>query len=266
MNSYSSAYAYDDKASPGLWLAAISSYVIHVILGLASIGPSAGKHGAEQVGSVIGTAFGALIWPLIIVWIASRWESNSTQRRRVKVFFIASMVFVVLRLTAIFAIVGVRGYMASAKSAEARNTVDAIARGAIAAFEREQVGPDNTAVHRLCGSAKAVPGGVPRRAAHTPSTRKGTGWDTGDDAEGWRCLRFNGVARQYYQYSYTAGGPYKGPARGGPDPGDDGFEVAAEGDLDGEGVTSLLTRIGKMDAATGRVVLSTEIFVDKELE
>ena len=68
------------------------------------------------------------------------------------------------------------------------------------------------------------------------------------------------------QYTYSAGGPYKGPARGGPDPGSDGFEVAAEGDLDGNGVTSLLTLTGKRDAASGKMVLSPQIFVDDEHE
>jgi hypothetical protein len=35
---------------------------------------------------------------------------------------------------------------------------------------------------------------------------------------------------------YRIGGNYKGPARGDPDPGPNGFEVSAEGDLDGDGV------------------------------
>jgi hypothetical protein len=70
----------------------------------------------------------------------------------------------------------------------------------------------------------------------------------------------------YYQYEYRTGGPYKGPSRGGPDPGPDGFEVSAEGDLDGDGVTSLFTMTGKVDSATKSVRLATELFVADETE
>ena len=36
----------------------------------------------------------------------------------------------------------------------------------------------------------------------------------------------------------------------GPDPGPDGFEASAEGDIDGNGKTSLFTRVGKVDKKT----------------
>ena len=62
------------------------------------------------------------------------------------------------------------------------------------------------------------------------------------------------------------GGPYKGPARGGPDPGADGFEISAEGDLDGDGVTSLFTQTGKVNEATKSVRLGTQLFIADEKE
>ena len=88
----------------------------------------------------------------------------------------------------------------------------------------------------------------------------------GDQESGWRCLKFEMTEPQYYQYTYIAGGPYKGPKRGGPDPGPNGFEIAAEGDLDGNGVTSLFTRTGVVDAQTGMVRMSKEIWSDKPNE
>jgi len=69
----------------------------------------------------------------------------------------------------------------------------------------------------------------------------------------------------YYQYSYSQRGPYKGPARGGPDPGPNGFEAVAEGDLDGDGVTSLFTTTGTVDAR-GELKQSSSIFVSNEHE
>jgi hypothetical protein len=164
------------------------------------------------------------------------------------------------------AVFGVRRYLTAAKSAEAKNTVAAITRAAAAAFEREQMpapGQANAPLHALCKSAQPVPTAVPHgvKFASQPSE-----WETGDAQRGWRCLKFALSAPQYYRYTYTAGGPYKGPARGGPDPGPDGFEVAAEGDLNGDGVTSLYTRVGTVDRQTGTVELSPAIFIDKELE
>ena len=55
-------------------------------------------------------------------------------------------------------------------------------------------------------------------------------------------------------------------ARGGPDPGPNGFEVSAEGDLNGDGVTSLFTRVGVVDPQSGTVRVAPQIFVDRELE
>lgn len=253
-----------ERASSRLWNAAIVAYIVHVIISLPFLFVPTGKSGPEEagslVGAVLGALLGALLWPLFIVWIASFWRSNQTQRRKVRVFLVATVVLVALRLVSMFAIAGVRVYLARAKSAEARSTVGAISRNAAAAFERESelLGQGRT----LCGSAPPVPDFVPGGRGYTPSEREGTDWNT----TGWRCVDFKVMTRQYYQYTYTAGGPYKGPARGGPDPGPNGFEVAAEGDLDGDGVTSLFTQIGKVDPASGKVVLSAEIFVDKEFE
>ncbi len=171
-----------------------------------------------------------------------------------------------LSIVAALGIYGTRRYLASAKSAEAKNMLGAMSRSAAAAYEREELGPGNTVVHRLCKSAEPVPRVVPAARKYMPSTATGTDWDTGDQATGWRCLKFALSEPHYFRYTYTQGGPYKGPARGGPDPGPDGFEVAAEGDLDGNGVTSLYTRIGKVDPRTGSVVLGAELFIDKEGE
>ena len=58
----------------------------------------------------------------------------------------------------------------------------------------------------------------------------------------------------------------KGAARGGPDPGPNGFEVAAEGDLDGDGKTSLITITAAIDPITGRLEVAPTVFAVDELE
>ena len=60
--------------------------------------------GAEQIGRFLGTAIGALLWPLIGVAIASIWKSNRTQKRRVLVFTIASVVFLLMPIALLIAL------------------------------------------------------------------------------------------------------------------------------------------------------------------
>lgn len=160
----------------------------------------------------------------------------------------------------------VRRYLRGARAAEAKTTLNALARAAVVAYEREQPGPKNTVIHRLCGDALPVPSDVPRGVTYMPSSILGLDYDAGDATTGWRCLDFAVSEPQFYRYTYLAGGPYQGPPRGGPDPGPNGFEVAAEGDLDGDGQTSLLTRTGTIDPQTGVLTLSPEIWSDRENE
>ncbi|WP_438010832.1 hypothetical protein WME89_20535 [Sorangium sp. So ce321] len=174
----------------------------------------------------------------------------------------------ILGAGAALAVYGVRRYITSAKTAEAKNTVLAMARSAAGAFERaagaagtQKGGPPSRA---LCKSATPVPAAVPPGTRYTPSSSPGKDFNQGDDTSGWRCLRFSVEEPFYYQYDYRAGSGYKGPARGGPDPGKDGFEVSAEGDLDGDGETSLFTRTGKI--INGKLVLSPQIFISNEQE
>ncbi len=166
-------------------------------------------------------------------------------------------------LTAL-AVHGVNRYLESVKVVEAKNTIGAIARGAVASYERELATPSGKVEHRLCGAAAAVPQAVPKGTTYQPSTKAGEDFEVGDTKTGWRCLRFVMTSPIRYQYEYKVGSGYKGPARGGPNPGPKGFEVSAEGDLDGDGKTSLFTLTGKVTPQG--VTLSREIFVSDEFE
>jgi hypothetical protein len=231
-----------------LWFIALTACVVHVWI--AAVGAS-----TEWGTRVLRALLGAFLWPLIIIALDSVWPSHRNQKRWLSVFSVTSVVLIALRYFA-------GNSAAREKTVEARNTVNDVAWLAVTAFHRDRVGAGRASVHRLCASGNAIPSRVPRGDAYTPSTD----YQMGDEDTGWRCLSFKMGPPQRYQYTYIAGGPYKGPARGGPDPGPDGFEVAAEGDLDGNGITSLFTRTGKLDGKSGEIVVSPETFVDKELE
>jgi len=167
----------------------------------------------------------------------------------------------------VVAIVGVLGALAiyalstcgcAARSSEAKNTIGAISRCAIAKYNAN---PDSgevraLAIHELCSTTTAVPTFVPRGTKYLPKEA-----DWGQD---WHCLRFQITDPFRYQYRYIAAGPFRAPERGGPNPGNAGFEASAEGDLNGDGVTSLFTVQGIVDAKGPR--LDKQLFISKELE
>lgn len=172
-------------------------------------------------------------------------------------------------VVASLAIYGVRRYLASAKTAEAKNTVGAIARGAAAAYERETLDVTGKPVHALCDSTGPnapghgpVPGAPPPARKYMPSSAPGTDFETGTPQGGWRCLKFSISQPMYYQYHYNKGGDYLYP---GPSIGPNAFEAAARGDIDGDGDPSLFVRTGAVNAS-GNVVLSTQIGVIDEFE
>jgi type IV pilus assembly protein PilA len=161
-------------------------------------------------------------------------------------------------IMSVLAIYGVRKYIAAAKTAEAKNNVNAIARDALAAYERDAMvgGKD---VHRLCGSAPAVPAEIPAGAKYMPRSAPGSDFHSGDANAGWTCLKFEVDQPIYYQYAYETGagsGKSGATARG--------FEVRARGDLDGNGTSSLFAR--GADVRDGNVVLSSQIYIENEFE
>lgn len=158
------------------------------------------------------------------------------------------------------------GYLARAKISEAQNTIGAIMRGAQQAYDRETMSeaitPDDAVAlaHALCGSSSVIPLEVPRGDKYQPAHDEYL--SDGDATRGWKCLRFEIQNPQYFQYRYTKGSGYVGPARGLPNPGPDGFEVAAVGDLDGDGRTSTFTMVGVVDPKLQTVKVSTQIYCD----
>jgi type IV pilus assembly protein PilA len=190
------------------------------------------------------------------------------------------IVVAIIGVLAALAIYGVRKYLASARTSEAKNNIGAIVRGAVAAYERETTSNEllsdgassQSAVHQLCGTSAAVPGTLVANKKYQPKVDPATGdWAAVGGASstvGWPCLRFAIDQPIAYQYGYGQGaiptgmgGAYAYPEGGGTPT---GFEVVAVGDIDGNGVFSHFVRGATL--RTGAVVLSTELYIQNEFE
>jgi type IV pilus assembly protein PilA len=188
------------------------------------------------------------------------------------------IVVAIIGVLAALAIYGVRRYLASAKTSEAKNTIGAIARGADAAYQRETTASEMVAEgassaagnHALCTSSTLVPLTLAQVAGtkYQPQTADNTDFETGTALAGWRCLKFGMTQAIYYQYSYVMGGGF--PSTGLPGApaglGANSFEAAARGDVDADTVASTFTRAGTVNTATRQLVLATQVFIDNEFE
>jgi type IV pilus assembly protein PilA len=185
------------------------------------------------------------------------------------------IVIAIIGVLAALAIYGVRRYLASAKTSEAKNTVGAIARGAKQSFERETTKSDLLAGgatstvgnHALCNSATApVPAAIPAGVKYQPLTTPGQDFDGGDSVSGWKCLRFSMTQAIYYQYNYTKGAaPVSNGKPNAPTvPAGESFEASAQGDLDGDTAASAFTIVGAQE--NGEMRVATQVFVFDEYE
>ena len=186
------------------------------------------------------------------------------------------IVIAIIGVLAALAIYGVRRYLASAKTSEAKNTIGAIARGAKQSFERETAkselitddtgGASTGASHALCDSAAPMPATVPVGTKFQPGVGA-DGFDTGDATTGWKCLKFSMTQAVYYKYTYIKGSSPLTTAKGGTTTvtAAESFEAGAEGDLDGDTNTSAFALVGQVDASN-EMRVATQVFVFDEFE
>jgi len=156
------------------------------------------------------------------------------------------IVVAIIGVLAAMAIYGVRRYLLNAKTAEAKSAVGRIAKDAVSAYERGST--DSTLIaagstggssaHAFCASASdnSVPAAV--------TTVKGkkyqsaaADWNKGP----WPCLKFSINEPQYYMYTYTSTDTSAG------------FTAVANGDLDGNDVTSEFKLQGAVTSGFVRV-------------
>jgi type IV pilus assembly protein PilA len=146
----------------------------------------------------------------------------------------------------VLAIVGLRKYLATAKTGEAKNTLGQLAKDAVIAYERElpDAAPSQATHGSLCPSAsRPVPLETSSiRGRKYQSTAAEWSVDEARDA-GFACLRFELMAPQYYQVIYEAS-----PTS---------FTGTTRGDLDGDGQLSTFTLGGEVHG--GRLWLAPTI-------
>jgi type IV pilus assembly protein PilA len=161
------------------------------------------------------------------------------------------IVVAIVGILAALAIYGVRKYMANAKSAEARNSLGQLSKDAATAYDREHMaaaiiadGAGAGVSNQLCLSAAAKVPAAKTAIAGQKYQSSATEWDAGDKDTGWQCLKFSMAQPQYYMYGYTR-------------PTATTFTATAEGDLDGDTVTSTFTIKGEV--RNSQVVVSPTI-------
>jgi len=177
------------------------------------------------------------------------------------------IVVAIIGVLAALAIYGVRTYISASKTSEAKNSIGAISRGAVSAYQRvsaqnQILTPGQQGVpssHNLCKTALPVPPTVTyvRGKKYQPKTKSGD-FESGSDTSGWRCLRFSISQPMYYQlmYYYKAGDVSGIISKGAA--GKDYFVARANGDVDNDGIYSYFLRGGVI--RDGKVVTSTEVW------
>jgi type IV pilus assembly protein PilA len=143
---------------------------------------------------------------------------------------------IVVAIVGVLAVLGsfaVRKYMATAKSAEARNSLGQISKDAASAFEKESTnttivasGNSTSLMRALCTSSTRVPASVPAAMKYQSTNAD---WGAGSPTQGWTCLKFSISQPQYYSYQYIA---FDTSAVAGV------YQANAWGDLNGDSSTS----------------------------
>jgi len=160
------------------------------------------------------------------------------------------IVVAIIGVLAALAIYGVRKYLTNAKSAEARTAIGRMAKDAQTAYERENMAgaileltKSVDIAHELCPQGVPVPDDIAKvsnqKYQSSPAEWSGVGWS---------CLKFSMTDPQYFMYDYTV-------IQGGGGPGAE-FEARAHGDLDGDLIQSTFSIGGKVQIASGELVLT----------
>ncbi len=159
------------------------------------------------------------------------------------------IVVAIVGILAVLAAYGVRKYIASSKTTEARNAIGRMANAVVISYEDDEYGqtamlaPGTSSgyTRAMCNKAS---GSVPTAIGAVQGKKyQSTLVDWNVDAagnSGFACLKFTIDQPQYYMYSYTTSGTVS--------PGDS-FTAIANGDLNGDGVLSTFSLTGVINSS-----------------
>ncbi len=149
------------------------------------------------------------------------------------------IVVAIVGILAALAIYGVRKYMSSAKSAEAKNSLGQMSKDASAAYNREHMVAGLLSGGEAAGVSNAICAKAAKSVPESVTTVKGSKyqssaseWDDDNKDKGWTCLKFSMSEPQYFLYNYDSSTVVGSGADG------DTFNAIANGDLDGDGIPS----------------------------
>lgn len=167
------------------------------------------------------------------------------------------IVVAIIGVLAALAIYGVRRYVFTAKTSEAKAGVGRMAKDAANAFNGEQMAADIVTLgssaansNQLCSSADApVPSTVGpisgQKYQSSPSEWMADGTTRG---KGFACMGFSMTDPQYYMYMYSADTTTGAGST---------FFARAHGDLDGDSETSTFELLGQIQDSAGEGLVVT---------
>jgi type IV pilus assembly protein PilA len=155
-------------------------------------------------------------------------------------------VIVIIGILASVSIPLVGKYLKKSKTSEASLNLRKIYDGELSYYQEETT----LASGKLASKVFVV---APRTPSATPNENKHLGnWEVAS----WKTLKFAADGPTLYQYSTDAAGENVTAS----------FTARAEGDIDGDGNTSLFERSGSVDPSTGEVAGSGAIFSLDDIE
>jgi len=164
------------------------------------------------------------------------------------------IVVAIIGVLAALAIYGVKKYLTSAKSAEARAAVGRMAKDGANHFNGETMSGAVLALNgtaapssSLCAGGATDGDPVPKDPLKIKGQKYQSSPGEWDDKKKWSCLKFSMDAPQYFQYNYTQ-------ATSLTDSGGT-FQALARGDLDGDGALSTFSMDGAIDGSAGGLIV-----------